>query len=392
MLELWGMELLKGTAKLFMNPLFYWTIIFVTLISMYRIKKERLAFGIKLNPLFSEMKHTWLLSIGLFLLLSIVSLLFGGVFTLETISILFIVTAILSLIGSAGALSSAYVLGVTYIVFLLLPITNLVNMDYYLDEPSSLIAIFTTLSFLTGILLFVEGWMIGSSKNKPIYPEAKLGDRGVWLGEQYLRKLMFVPFVAFMPLTAGEGVAPFFPYFEYNGEMYSLIIIPILFGYNFRVRGDIPEAVNEKLSKSIKILSMIVLLFTGLSFLYFDLSLAAILLALIGRFVIGLRFKLQDRTKTAYFRPLKQGIRILALIPDGPADRLGIKAGECILRVNGAYVTDADEFYVALQNSGAFFKLEVLDFRGEKRFITSAFYEEDHHELGVVFPGESYRS
>lgn len=392
LLELWGIELVKGIGKLFINPLFYWGIIVVVLISIFRIKNERKQFGVKLHGLFSEVKNTLLISITFSILLSVLSIVFGGILTYETVIILIIITGILSLFGSARAMSSAYIIGLTYIVFLLLPVTNLINMDYYLENQTILIAIFTTLAFLTGLLLFAEGWMIRSPKNQPTYPKAVLGKRGIWIGEHHLNKLMFIPFFAFIPLQTGEGIAPFLPYFDYNGEAYSLILIPIIFGFNYRVRGQLPASVTNQLGKSTILLSIVVLIVTASSLFYSDLSLLAILIALIGKLIINLRFKFMDNKKIPFFRPLKQGVRILALIPDGPAERLGIEIGECVLKVNGTFITDADEFYVALQNSGAFFKLEVLDHAGEKRFITSAFYEEDHYELGILFQGKTYRS
>jgi len=73
------------------------------------------------------------------------------------------------------------------------------------------------------------------------------------------------------------------------------------------------------------------------------------------------------------------------MIPDSPADRLGILVGETILKVNGVVVTNSTEFYGALQASGAYFKLDVIDENGEVRFINSAFFEEDHYELGIIF-------
>ncbi len=48
-------------------------------------------------------------------------------------------------------------------------------------------------------------------------------------------------------------------------------------------------------------------------------------------------------------------------------------------------------FYQALQKSGAFFKLDIIDDAGEVRFVQSAFYEGDHHELGLIFTEKPYR-
>src|SRR5699024_9155778 len=90
------------------------------------------------------------------------------------------------------------------------------------------------------------------------------------------------------------------------------------------------------------------------------------------------------------FSPLNSGLRVLSVIPNGPADRLGVLTGETIVKVNNTSVSTVDEFYEALQNSGASFKLDVIDDAGEVRFLMSAFYETEHHELGIIFPQSPY--
>src|SRR5699024_6443798 len=103
------------------------------------------------------------------------------------------------------------------------------------------------------------------------------------------------------------------------------------------------------------------------------------------------RFKVKDKNTAPYYQPHAKGAKILAIIPNTPADRLEILPGEIVSKVNDRKVKDADEFYEALQGSGAYFKLEVLDDQEEIRFVQGAFYEGDHHKLGLVFIKEPYR-
>src|SRR5699024_9430867 len=98
----------------------------------------------------------------------------------------------------------------------------------------------------------------------------------------------------------------------------------------------------------------------------------------------------KNMNKMSVLHPMKDGLKVLTTIPDSAAERLGILIGETIVKVNGRAINETNQFYEALQNSGAFFKLEVLDTNGEVRFINSALYDTDHHELGIVFVGEPY--
>ncbi len=85
------------------------------------------------------------------------------------------------------------------------------------------------------------------------------------------------------------------------------------------------------------------------------LSLVAILTGIIGREYINYRHRLTDRAKVPFFHKNERGIKVLAVIPGTPADRLGIVAGETVTKVNGTKINDMEAYYYALQESGAFF-------------------------------------
>ncbi|MDY0405108.1 hypothetical protein P5G51_006575 [Virgibacillus sp. 179-BFC.A HS] len=59
--------------------------------------------------------------------------------------------------------------------------------------------------------------------------------------------------------------------------------------------------------------------------------------------------------------------------------------------MHGRPVASEAAFYQALQINGAFVKLTVLDTSGEMRFVQGALYENDHHELGLIFVTAAYR-
>jgi len=82
---------------------------------------------------------------------------------------------------------------------------------------------------------------------------------------------------------------------------------------------------------------------------------------------------------------------VLAVIPGTPAAKLDIRAGETVVKVNGKKINAIDEFYKALQTDRANFKLTVLDEEKEMRIVQGSIYEDDHYQLGLLFPKEPYR-
>ena len=75
----------------------------------------------------------------------------------------------------------------------------------------------------------------------------------------------------------------------------------------------------------------------------------------------------------------------MGVIPESAAEKMGLKVGEFITKVNGEMATNEESFYEALQKNAAHCKLEVLDHNDQIRLLQRALYEEDHHELGILF-------
>ncbi|WP_339060457.1 PDZ domain-containing protein [Tepidibacillus marianensis] len=84
-----------------------------------------------------------------------------------------------------------------------------------------------------------------------------------------------------------------------------------------------------------------------------------------------------------YVHP-EDGLKILAIIPDSPAARMGITAGEVIKKVNGQRVSTRSQLYDALQLQPAFTKLEVLNEAGHIKLVQHSLFAGDHHQLGIL--------
>ncbi len=375
----------------FLNPILYWSFLLLLVISKKRIKNERNNFASKIYPLFSEIKKTWVISITFGVIISVLSIIFGLVLSREIIILMIFVTIILSLFGSLSMLSASYTIGITFLLVLLLPLLPLHFMEEYISFSLTSVHILTSLSILMSVLLLSEAFLIRKNAKEPTYPSLYRSQRGSWVGEQHAKKMAIIPFFLFIPSTMLNGIEPIFPLVNLGDHSFQMLLFPFLIGFHIRLQGALPFKIVRKYFQSIMILALIVMLLSIASIYLPILSLLSIVIAIIGREYIKYRYTLNDQKKPPYFTLLNRGIRVLAVKPDGPADRLSISVGETIVKVNDQLVRNTNEFYEALQNSGAFFKLEVLDVHGEVRFVTSAFFEEDHYELGLSFPEAPYR-
>ena len=78
------------------------------------------------------------------------------------------------------------------------------------------------------------------------------------------------------------------------------------------------------------------------------------------------------------------GVMIVAVLPDSPAEKMGLKTGEVTRKVNGMPVHNELELYKAIQINAAHCKLEVLDHQNELRLTQHVVYSKDHYRIGLL--------
>lgn len=390
LVELWLQELSRGALKVFVNPLFYWIFILVVLAGYQRIKNERQQFGVKVFDLFSEWKYTWFPAILTGLILSIIFAGVGLVYSYGTIIVLSVMMIILSIHLRFTLLSPSYTIGLTYIVLLFAPV--IIKNQNYIPESYFTDINYLGLALLLGVMLIVEAFFIRRVKRDETFPRLLKSERGIWIGEHQIKKLTMIPLIFLVPGGVIESFAPYWPLISINDTTYGLVLFPFLLGFSHRVRASIAPLAAKHLSKKILLLGILVLAISVTGYYLKGLSLLALLIALFGREFITYRFRTQEKQKNAFFKPEEVGLRVIGIIPGTPAERLDIQVGEVVYKVNDKRIYSSDGFYEALQTSGAYFKLDILDDNGEVRFVQSAFYESDHYRLGLLFVEKPHRT
>ena len=73
----WGIELLKGLGKLFLNPITYYLFFLAAFLGVSRVKRERKSFHVRVENAYYELHQLLPLGLGLGLILSILTLAWG---------------------------------------------------------------------------------------------------------------------------------------------------------------------------------------------------------------------------------------------------------------------------------------------------------------------------
>ena len=382
-MENWLLEMAKAFVRLLLNPLLYWFILLTLFASLYRIKYERKYFGRKIYPLFDEWYGQRFRGLLFGLIISICLAILGvGIHPLMLAGVTCF-TILFTLSRRFTWLSSAYTFGFTAIILLFLPYYqsylptvlqhDLTQMDW---------VVFTT---LMGLFLIIESLMISSVQRDQTFPELFTSPRGKVVGLHRLKKISFIPLLLIWPIGSLTITSSWWPVFEWHEMPFGLIIFPMIIGFDFTVGSGLPTKAAKRYSEYPLLLGLLVVAISLMSYYVHVLSLVSVIVAIVGHEFISYRFKIKDQQQPYLFTPLPEGLRILAILPSTPAVELGLIPGDTIKRVNGQDVSTPREFYQALHINRAFCRIEVIDDRGEVRFAQRAFYQGEHHELGVIF-------
>lgn len=383
MLEAWGIELLYGIGRFFLNPALYILLLFALFLGVRRTKRERKDFNVRIQPFNLEWIEFVLSGLVTGLVVSLVMIALGAVIPVGIIVIASLVTIIFMLTTQPRWLSPAFVVGIAMLVSLLLPNVKIENVlvSKWIEGITSSSYLF--IAILLSVLLFAEGLLILRKGHLHTSPKLKKSKRGKQIGFHEAKKLWMVPVLLLIPGDAITSTFEWWPVITTPFATFSLVAVPFGIGFHQQVQASLPKAAIQKTGRMVLLLALIVTALTVGAYWLPVLAIAAAALAIIGREFINFKQRMLD--DVSFFANNDKGLVILGVIPNSPAEKMSLLVGEFISKVNGKQVRTEKEFYEALQANRAYCKLDVLDYNGEVRFVQGALYDGEHHELGLLF-------
>ncbi len=379
-------ELLKGVLRLFMNPLLYITIIFTVLLGYRRVIRERQSFKIRIHWGLSEtirlLREGWLAAFCV----SLLSLLIGIVLPMEYI-MLVTVLSILFVVSFYYQLASVvYPFGMA---FLVLWVTFTQNWGFTLfgftiNASDLKLSMLSSIPLLIGILLIAEGMLVQKYGADLASPRLQRTARGLKAVTFLSKRLWILPVFLVIPGDTITSFVSYWPVFSLGGETYGFILFPIVIGFQQRARKMLPMYFYPQMGRTIVLLGALVFVEGIVSYFYPILGLASVLVAIIGRILISFIYGLSERKGKFAVTPQNEGVVIAAILPNSPAEAMGLQIGETIRKVNGESVHSEEELYRALQQNAAQCKIEVLDTDGEVRLRQHIVFHHDHFRIGLL--------
>lgn len=370
-------EILKAFGRFFMNPIVYWIVLLMTMSSHDRIKKERFYFSLKIAPLIDETKQTLKIALLATLTLALLTLGVGVAFTYEIIIIFTSITFLLSIMYRLSTLSASYALGLTYLMLFFLPDTSKIIQQI---TPLTM----TSLSLMIGILLCFEAMMFLQLKENNFYPTLIRSRRGLWYGLQHLKRLAVIPVVALVPKGPLTPLGDFWPFFTIADQSYTIFIFPVLVGFHHVVTGELPQRAAQRLGRFVLSLAFFVIIFSLLSIQLPGLSLFAVLIAIVGRILIQWQYYRKDIKRSPLFIEGDHQVKVLGVVQDSPAQKLGFITGETIQKVNDKTITSVAQLKQILNEQYGQVTFEVIGLDNKIRRIKNDTYRGNDLELGLI--------
>lgn len=385
MLETWLVELLRGTGRLFLHPVFYYLVFLSGILGVMRVKRERKNFHIRAHDAYFELRQLFPLGLLIGLVLSIVIVAVGITVPFAAILLTAGFTLLWSLSTNVRLMSPVYTIAAAFFTIIIFAENNW-SMPLFSQAFEAIgDKVYPSVVVLLGLLLVAEGILIGKNGSKGSSPKLAKSKRGQSVGVHEVKRLWMVPLFLLIPGDALHLPFSWWPVFHLGAKDYSLLLVPFAIGFQQQIKGMLPKEAIQVQGRRIIVLGVLISLLSVTGYWFPLLSIVVAALAVIGRESLALLANMKDDSLPFYFSRKNHGLMIIGIIPESPASKMGLQVGEIITKANGAAVRDEKTFYEALQKNRAHCKLEVLDTKGEIRFVQRALYEGDHHELGALF-------
>ena len=376
-------RLSKALMYMSFNPLLYVGFLSVVLMGLLRVKRERKQLHRKLQPELFELKMLFQ-GIIFGLMVSFVSVVCGIAIPFDFIVLIEICTLVLLLLFQSKALSPAYTIGFATIAgYLIVNYTSFGGVFYEKVSPDYHY-FYISMAVLMGLLLFVEGHLIWWKAHQKTSPSIVKSNRGRKMGMKIMNRLWLLPILVVIPVKDIPLNLEAATFFAWNQTTWIPIFIPILIGFGIKVKTRPTVEMSKRIGGSIFVLAIFVtgLAIAGLINLYFVY--ASVILAILGRFCVQMVHLFQEKNQTPLFLQINNGVRVLDVFPDSPAEKLGVRTGTFLKSVNGIDVHSKKDIYEALQKNPTYCKLVILDDKLLPKELQTPIYENDHHELGII--------
>lgn len=376
----------------FVQPVFIIGLVFTIWTSYRRINHERSNHRVAIYSTLYEIKNYLLLGLLFGIVGSILLTIIGIPVTMDWI-IVYQIIAIVSLIFGyrfihplfTFSISSLLLIGVSLMLdssdFSFMPRTwyHPLSQTEFNGIPLFM-NVFIILIFLLGTSIFT----IKRTSDRHLSARFLKTKRGKKIAKYPIKPFWVLPLLLIVPGDSFHAFFSWWPVFSIGNEQYSFFWLPVLIGFQFTVQSQIPKEAVSKIAKDLIILLGSALIIAISSFWVPYAPIAGFVVLIIGGLIILYRHRKREKHWSFIFGPAENGIKIIGIRPDTPAEKMNLMVGDTIIECNNLTIETETDFYQALSKNSVYCHLKVKGVDGELRLTETAIYADSPHEIGVV--------
>lgn len=380
----------------FVQPLFIIGLFYALYNYRKRVKYTRKTFRMNFNKQNFELREYLTKGILPGLLVSALAVGIGIPLTIEWYLIYQVVTILLLVIGGSRFIQPIFTFSLSALVLyglnefnIQFPVqwfTPIVPEDYvqlsetFNDSPE----LFMNLILIAVFILFVSTFFMNKTKEERLYPVIRPTKRGKNIALYLSNSLWALPLVVLVPGEMIESTVSWWPLLTINNNQYAILVLPLLVGFHFTLSSQTLKEATTRLQKEFRYLAVFGLLLFGISYFVPLFSRIAVVLLLIGGAFVLIRHRRRENMWTFRYGPADEGLRVIAVRADSPAERLELSIGDILLEVNDHPLTDTAEYNQVLAHNRSYIKVRVRRFDGEIVFAETPLYDDDYNNLGLL--------
>ncbi|MER2063134.1 MAG: PDZ domain-containing protein [Alkalibacterium sp.] len=376
-----------------LQPTFIIGIVLTLLAKNRRFKYSRSKLRTTIYKENYEIKRflTWGLIPGL--ILSVLSVLIGLPVTIDWLIIYQIVTILFLGLGYRF-IHPVFTFSASGLVVLAMNmfVTDTSLFGEILDQWGSPIVSETTMNYSSAQIVFLLAMLILLSTIGVLYkgnmnqfvPRFLKTKRGKLVARYRMTPLWLMPLVVVVPGETFTALFDWWPVFSIGTQTYSFLLIPVLLGFRYTVQAQLPSEAKQGLVRDFSILTALSVVLFLSTFWVEMMSAVGLLILLAGGVYVLFRHRQRERKWAFKFGPDQDGLRIVAVRPDSPAERMSLEVGDVLVESNEMTLHTAEDLTESLFNNRSYSKLKVKRLDGELVMTETPIYEGDAHDLGLV--------
>ncbi|CAM3253851.1 PDZ domain-containing protein [Lactiplantibacillus plajomi] len=384
------MQVLKVFELFLLQPLIWLGLLRSYLTARQRVNYERRHFRSAIDARLVEVRHFITGGVLLGIVTSLISLALGLVVSPGWVVIYELLAAVSLIIVPFGLLPVT-VFGLSWLVYWIYS-PRMTMVGGALQRAGVATTTMNSGLLINGLVLLALGLAVtavilrrydhlGNS------PQLRPDQRGKRIVRYRWQQLLVVPVAVLIPGDWIQSTFSWWPVFSVGQRSFTVLLLPLLVGASLQVYKQLPVNAWRRLSKryvQVAVVTVVAAIVAKLAAVspQWLLILMAVMVVLIWGVLAAHHY--YDRHLQFRFSDTDQGVRVIGLRPNTPADKLNLQLGDVIVECNRQPVHNETEFYAALLESPTYVHLKVRNRQNELIITETAIYNGAPHELGIV--------